>query len=174
MAIEPMPGTVRKDNWFLLLDPEWQANHSGSMPPGEAIIGGWMVDDAENTGPFQPNPDYVPRDASTPTDPTDALLRLIAGGEPLGEQLVTTLRDSVVQIACNRENQPVVDSAPDGVPCVLVTTAGIHQQRLSADRWWPVVGGKLTDIVPTGADILLNPGGPAQFRLVTGALHRPD
>lgn len=171
---EPVPGAVRQDNWFVLLDPQWQASSSGELPPAEVIAGGWLLDEAGETGPFQPNPDYVPLDASTPTDPTDAVLRLIAEGEQLGERLVATLRESVVQIACDRDNEPVVGSAPDGVRCVFVATAVLHQQGVSADRWWPVVGGKLPDIVPASTDILLNPGGPAQFRLVTDALRRAD
>ncbi|MGW5385462.1 hypothetical protein [Nocardia sp. NPDC003963] len=34
----------------------------------------------------------------------------------------------------------------------------------------PLVGSTLPDIVPAGADILVNPSGPAQFRLRTAAL----
>ncbi|MFE3445677.1 type VII secretion system-associated protein [Nocardia sp. NPDC059180] len=174
MVRKPVPGAVRQDNWFVLLDPKWQASSPGEVPPAAVIAGGWLLDEAGETGPFQPNPDYAPRDPSTPTDPTDAVLRLIADGEQLGEQLVQALCDSVVQIACDRNNAPVVGSAPDGLACVFVATAMAHQHGVSADRWWPVVGAELPGIVPAGADILLNPGGPAEFRLVTDALRRAD
>ncbi|WP_406280621.1 hypothetical protein OH799_14775 [Nocardia sp. NBC_00881] len=55
----------------------------------------------------------------------------------------------------------MIASAPDGVPCVQVATADVH--RPTVDRWWPVVGSRLPEIVPAGADILIDPGGSAQF-----------
>jgi hypothetical protein len=161
---------VQRDNWFVLLDPQWRPASPDAAPPQEAIAGGWMVDEDGKPGPFQPNPNYVPGDDSTPTDPTDALLRLINRGEDVGDQLIPTVRDSVVEIAVDDEDQPLVSQAPDGVLSVLVATAPLQRTALPIERWWPVVGSRLPEVVPEGVDILLNPDGPAAFRLSTDAL----
>jgi hypothetical protein len=170
-VVEPTSlGAIRQDNWFVLLDPAWQPANPQTQAPPEAIVGGWMLDEDGKAGPFQPNPDYVPGDESTPTDPTDAVLRLIAAGQDVRDQLVPTVRDAVLEIAVDDHDQPIVSPAPDGVPCVLVVTASAHKARVDAQNWWPVVGAMLPEIVPDGVDILLNPGGPASFRLSTEAL----
>lgn len=171
---EPMPGAVRQGNWFVLLDPGWTAGTPDSVPPPEVIVGGWMLDADGAVGPFEPNPNYVPRNQSTPTDPLDALLRLAARGEDVGDQIVPTIRDTVVQIGCDENDDPVIVLSPDGVPCVQIVTAEVHRSRLTTDRSWPVVGSKLSEIVPEGTDILINPGGRAQFRLVGAALRGTD
>ncbi len=168
--MEPMPGAIRQDNWFVLLDPHWHADTAEDNPPPEVMVGGWMLDDHGALGPFHPNPRYVPLTDSTPSDPLDALVQLIAQGEDRGEEIVPTLQNSIVQIACDDNDQPVVGPAPDGVPCVLVLTAEIHKQRLSVPHWWPIVGKRLPEIVPPGADILVNPGCDRQFRLTSSAL----
>jgi hypothetical protein len=156
---------------LLLIDPSWQANTPAENLPADAIAGGWMLaDDGTTTGPFEPNPDYVPRDPTTPTDPLDTVLRMIADGAELGERIIPTLRDAVVHIGCDEQNQPLIGPAPDGVSCVPVATAEVHKRRVAADRWFPVAGSKLAEIVPHGVDILINPGGPAQFRLATETL----
>jgi hypothetical protein len=170
-VVEPTPaGAVRQDNWFVLLDPAWQPEVPGQQAPPAAVAGGWMLDENGKPGPFQPNPGYVPGDESTPTDPTDAVLRLIVAGQDVGDQLVPTVRDAVLEIAVDAQDQPVVSVAPDGKPSVLIATAPVHKQRLDIERWWPVVGTKLADVVPAGVDVLLNPGGPASFRLEMAAL----
>lgn len=166
---KPTQDPVRQNNWLVLLDPNWRAPEPDAQPPVEVIAGGWMLDENGRTGPFQPNPKYVPGDATTPSDPTDAVLRMIADGEPLGEQLIATIRDSIVFIACDAHNAPLVDTSPDGVPCVLIATAEIHKRRVSADYWWPVQGTTLSDIAPPGTDILLNPGSSTQFRMIAAA-----
>lgn len=168
--VEPDGRVVQQDNWFVLLDPKWQPGGPDAQPPPEAIVGGWMLDADQKAGPFQPNPNYVPGDEQTPTDPTDALLRLIMRGENVGDKLIPTVRDSVVEIAVDEDDQPLLSPAPDGVLSVLVATAPIQRTGSSMDRWWPVVGGRLPEVVPDGVDILLNPDGPAPFRLSTDAL----
>lgn len=169
--VEPTSlGAIRQDNWFVLLDPAWRPANPAAQAPPEAVVGGWMLDEDGKPGPFQPNPDYVPGDESTPTDPADAVLRLLAAGQDVGDQLVPTVRDAVLEIAVDEQDQPIVSAAPDGVPCVLVATAPVHRERVDVRDWWPVVGAKLPEIVPQGMDVLLNPGGPASFRLSTEAL----
>lgn len=173
MDNEPMPGAVRQDNWFVLLDPDWPRPTPWSSPPPAVIVGGWMLDNKGDIGPFQPNPHFAPIGRSTPSDPTDAVLRLIAEGADAGDQLVPTLSDSVVEIGCDDHDNPLIGAAPDGVPCVPVVTAELHKQRLEVQYWRPIVGSTLPDVVPIGTDILLNPGDRAQFRLITDALRQP-
>lgn len=169
---DPSVGVIRQDNWLMLIDPGWQESAPDAVPPEKMIVGGWMLDEDGDPGPFQPNPNYLPVDDSSPTDPTDAVLRRSARGDDVGDEIIPTLCDAVVEIGCDEYNEPLVGSAPDGVPCVAVVTAAVHKRRVEADRWWPVLGSALPGLVPPGADILLNPGSPAQFRLLTQALRR--
>lgn len=171
---EARPGTVRRDNWLVLLDPKWRPGGQDEQPPPNAVVGGWMLDADDKPGPFQPNPNYVPGDDETPTDPIDALLRLVMRGENVGDQLLPTVRDGVVEIAVDEEDQPLVSPAPDGVLCVLVATAPVQRSLSTLERWWPVVGARLPEVVPDGVDILLNPDGPAPFRLSADALRASD
>ncbi|GGL42331.1 type VII secretion system-associated protein [Nocardia jinanensis] len=165
---EPVPGAVRRDDWFVLLDPAWQPESSEAPP--HVMVGGWKIEHDDRLGPFQPNPQYVPSASDVPTDPIDSLLRSFAAGRTLDEQFIGMFRNTVVHIGCDEQNSPVTVESPDGVNCVMVVTAEVHKRRRHADRWWPVVGSALPEIVPAGADILVNPSGPAQFRLRTSAL----
>ncbi|MEU7768584.1 type VII secretion system-associated protein [Nocardia sp. NPDC049190] len=165
-----MPGAVRRADWFVLLDPTWQSEGSPSDPPAEVIVGGWRLDKDGSLGPFQSNPRYIPANNSIPTDPIDALLRLITNGENCAEQIIQTLKDTVVQIGCDDQGQLCVGTAPDDVPCVLVVTAEIHKQHSKLPRWRSILGAQLPKVVPAGLDILFNAGGNHQFRIVTDAI----
>lgn len=168
---DPTPEMVQQDNWFVLLDPDWQPGTSTESPPADAIVGGWRMLEDDTIGPFEPNPVYTPRSESTPTDPVDALLRLIASGRlDLGDDLIARIRDSVIEIGCDAADQMLVGVAPDGAPCIPVVTAAVHKQSVDIEHWVPVLGAMLPEVVPPGIDILLNPGGSAQFRLITSAL----
>ncbi|MEV6323871.1 type VII secretion system-associated protein [Nocardia sp. NPDC051787] len=171
---EPMRGAIRQNNWFVILDPSWTSVTPWSEPPAEVIVGGWMVDEDGGVGPFQPNPYYIPKDPDAPTDPTDAVLHLIAEGQQLADDLIGRIRDSMLHIACDDKDRPVLSRAPDGAPCVLVVTAERHKQGALVPRWRSVAGAKLPEIIPDGVDILLNPAGPAPFRLVTATLRAGD
>lgn len=172
--MDPISGATRLDDWFVLLDPAWEPPTPSSPPPAEVIVGGWMVDDDGDPGPFQPNPSYVPASEATPTDPTDALLRRIGEGASAGSALISLVRNSVVELGCDEHDQPMVDSSPDGVSCVLVATAELQKLGVPVVRWWPVLGSELPGVVPPGTDILLNLNGHAPFRLSTDALSRAD
>lgn len=167
---EPSSGVVRHGNWFVLLDPAWQASTPGSAPPADVIVGGWMLGEDNILGPFQPNPHYVPGDEATPTDPVNAILRLIVDGADLADQLVALVRDTVVEIGCDKQDQLLMVEAVGGPRYALVVTADVHKCRVEAARWWPVLGSMLPEVVPRGAGILFNPGDPAQFRLAPEVL----
>ncbi len=165
-----MPGVIRQSNWFVLVDPIWEPSTGRSAPPAGVIVGGWMLNDDGTTGPFRPNPGYLPSDDTVPTDPTDAVLRLIAEGEPLGDELLIRICDSVVEIGCDEDNQPLIGAAPDGTSCVVVATAEVQKTGLEVDRWQQIPGETLPDVVPPDTDILLNPNGRAPFRCIADAL----
>lgn len=166
---------IRQGDWLVLVDPGWQETAPEVMPPSEMILGGWMVGQDGVPGPFEPNPNYIPADDSLPTDPIDAVLRRAVEGDDItGDDIIAALRDAVVEIGCDEQGEPLVGPAPDGVLCIAVATAAIHKHRVDADRWWPVLGTMLPDIVPADIDILINPGHPAQFRLLTSSLRSAD
>jgi hypothetical protein len=157
--------------WVVLPDPGWDPD---SPLPAVAMVGAWGLGESGEPGPFQPNPEYRPRDAAMPTDPLDAVLRLFAAGEDVGPRIVPAVLDAVLQLGCDESGTPLVGPAPDGVLCVAVVTAEVHKRRVNADRWLSLSGDHLPEVTPPGADILFNPGGPAQFRLVAGALRRGE
>lgn len=172
---DPTSNVVQQGDWLVLVVPSRQESAPEVMSPPEVILGGWMLDEDGNPGPFEPNPNYIPVDDSLPTDPVDAVLRRIVAGDAVaGDDIIAALRDAVVEIGCDEQDEPLVGPAPDGVPCVAVATAAIHKHRVEADRWWPVLGATLPEIVPPDVDIWLNPGDPAQFRLLTQSLRQTE
>src|SRR5262245_43525914 len=104
---QPPPDAIRLDDWFVLLDPEWEAPTPWTRPPPAKIVGGWRMDGAGEIGPFQANPGYEPSSEDTPTDPLDAVLRLIAAGENLGKHLVALFRDTVVEVGVDDSDGPM-------------------------------------------------------------------
>ncbi|MEU7769139.1 type VII secretion system-associated protein [Nocardia sp. NPDC049190] len=166
----PPPEAIRHNNWFVLVDPGWDQAGPTASPPADVIVGGWELRDDGSVGPFRPNPGYSPSAPTVPTDPIDAVLRLIAAGQNLGTELVEAICDSIVEIGCDKHNQPLLGTAPDRTPCVVVASAELQKAHVDVDRWIPVLGGKLPDIIPPDADIFLNPAGGAAFRLRTETL----
>lgn len=164
--------------WLVLTAPGWEPAEAAEQPPPDAIVGGWQIDGDGRSGPFEPNPAYLPADESVPSDPLDAILRQAADDPQqtanrwqLIVDFITTLRNSVVHIGCDDTGRPVIGTT-EGEPCVLIATAAVHRQGIDADRWRPVVGADLADIVPAGADILVNPDSGAPCRLTVDALRR--
>lgn len=156
---------VRKGDWFVLIDPGWDAPGTVGRPPVEALVGGWELRANGTVGPFRPNPHYCPSGPEVPTDPVDAVLRRAAVGERLGAEFVRRLADSVVEIGCDEFDRPLVDAAPDGTPCVVVATAERQKDDVDVDRWLPVEGHMLAQAVPSAADVLINPTGCAPLRI---------
>ncbi|WP_033257307.1 type VII secretion system-associated protein [Kitasatospora phosalacinea] len=171
-SVEPMESAIRQGDWLVLPKPGWKRDSPSEVLPVHAMVGGWALDGDGIPGPFEPNPVYVPDDRSTPTDPVHALLRFIAAGHDgaIADRLLSTLRNSVVEIACDEQAHPLVGLSPDGVRCVAVVTAEIHKRLVPGARWIRVVGDRLPEAVPVDTDIMLNPGDDAQFRLLTQAI----
>lgn len=168
--MQPRPLTIGGQDWLVLIDPGWRGDTPQSTPPAEVMVGGWTVNPDRKLGLFEPNPRYRPLHSSTPTDPIDALARLTAAGEDHRADIIRVLRDTVVQIGCDQDNEPVVVSPDTGVPCVLVVTAEIHKQQATIPRWWPIVGNTLADIIPDGVDVLFNAGSANQLRFTKNTL----
>jgi hypothetical protein len=154
-----------------LIDPAWQEQNTGGRPPVEAVVGGWLVAADGTTGRFNANPDYAPSSPDSPTDPVDATLRLVTKGEAETDALLATLREAVFGVAVDAEQNPVIASAPDGVPSVLVTTAPAHRHRVEVEGWQEVTAAELAEVLPEqGVDVLINPGAMASMRILASAL----
>ncbi|WP_051133710.1 type VII secretion system-associated protein [Nocardia paucivorans] len=162
----PTPDAIRQDNWFVLVDPGYPAD----APPREAMIGGWVIEEEGKVGPFRPNPYYRPSSPDIPTDPIDTLIRLMVSGEQVAEELVATVRDSVVEIGTDEQERPVIGKSPDGALCVVVVTAEVQKAGLDVENWCPILGSELAEVLPEGLDIMLNPAGAAPFRLLRAGL----
>lgn len=157
--------------WLFLIDPAWQPAAPDERPPAHAVLGGWFVDEDGTVGEFNPNPDYRPVEDGPAIDPVDATLQLVTEGKADAAQLMSTLRGAVVGVAVDENGDPVVAAAPDGVPCVLVTSATTHRQHVEGARWTEVPMTELADALPEeGIDVLINPGAPASMRLLAGAV----
>jgi hypothetical protein len=159
-----------RENWAVLVDPGWESESSEESPPAEALVGGWPLDAEGKPGKFEPNPHFAPSSEQVPTDPTDAVLRLLAKREVEVDELIPTLRDGVLQLAVSETGHIMVGPAPDDAACVAVVTSPLHQARTGIEHWAPITADELADVVPPETDILLNPGGPAPMRLLTTAL----
>jgi hypothetical protein len=67
-----------------------------------------------------------------------------------------------VQIGCDEHNDPVIAAAPDGVPCVQVTTAEVHQRctngglpPIGGGRWWAASCRRSCRPAQTSFDLLV-------------------
>jgi TPR repeat protein len=173
--VEPMSRAIRQGNWLVLPESNWEPHTLSDRLPSETMVGGWRLDDTGASGPFQPNPHYMPTDRSMPSDPVHELLRLVAAGRTDGaaDRLLPILRNTIVDIAFDGQDNLLLGPAPDGVTCVAIVTAAIHKRRMpDTIRWRTILGGNLPHIVPHDIDILINPGDSGQFRLVAAVLRR--
>jgi hypothetical protein len=158
------------DDWAVLVDPEWRPGFPDEQPPARAMVGGWPLDEQGNPGLFQPNPDFVPANDDSPTDPVDAVLRLINRGEADVDALIPTIRNAVLEVAVSENGRLLIGPAPDGAPCVAVATAAVHRKRVGTEHWGQITADQLVQVLPEDTDILLNPDGPASMRLLASAL----
>ncbi|MEH1030716.1 type VII secretion system-associated protein [Micromonospora profundi] len=162
-------------NWMLLLDSDWSPppeadDRSRAVPPVESIVGGWLVNDEGTVEAFEPNPLYLPVGEDAPTGPVDAAAKLVVAGRAEPSIVVLAIRDSLVEVAVDDEERVIVAPAPDGVPCVWVTTGAADQLRVSAPGWLRVSSAELVELLPEDVDVLLNPGGSASMRLFANVL----
>jgi hypothetical protein len=171
MTNAPLAAGDAMENYFLLMDPEWEPEGDEEVPPIEAVIGLWPLDAQGSVGRFRSNPEYRPRYENSPADPTDALLRLAMRGDATMEQLQLILRDSLYDLALNGDGRPLIIKSPDDVPCVVIATSGAHRDRVSSPDWTRVDLMGLTERLADGIDVFLNPGGAASVRL-TGSFIR--
>ncbi|MFI9009975.1 type VII secretion system-associated protein [Actinosynnema sp. NPDC053489] len=160
------------ENWFLLMDPAWQPEREDEAPPVRAVVGLWPVDPDGVVGRFRTNPSYEPSDPDSPSDPLDAVLRLLMRGEAESDQLRLLLRDSLFDLAMNGDGRPLVMRSPDDVPCVVVATSEPHRRRVSSPDWRRLDLADLVDLLADDLDVLINPGGPAAVRLLGDFMRR--
>ncbi|WP_410604743.1 type VII secretion system-associated protein [Amycolatopsis sp. lyj-90] len=153
------------ENWFLLMDPVWSPSSENDSPPIEAVVGLWPVEADGKVGKFRANPDYLPAGEDSPSDPLDAVLRLVLQGRAEPEQIQLMLRDSLFDIAMNGDGRPLVTKSPDDVPCCVVATGEAYRRRIASPGWRRIDLGELTGLLADGIDVLFNPGGPASVRL---------
>ncbi|MDQ7810879.1 type VII secretion system-associated protein [Amycolatopsis sp. A133] len=162
---EGTPAEGPLENWFLLMDPAWSPAAENDAPPVEAVVGLWPVAEDGGLGKFRANPEYVPADEHSPSDPLDAVLRLVLQGRAEAGHIQLVVRETLVDVAMNGDGRPLVTRSPDDVPCVVVATGEPHRRRVAAPDWRRVDLAELTALLADGVDVLFNPGGPAAVRL---------
>jgi hypothetical protein len=164
-VIEPPGGEQSgRETWILLMDPGWSPEEDDETPPLEAVVGLWPVTEG-TVGKFRPNPDYVPADENSPSDPLDAALRLVLRGRAGSDQIQLMLRDSAFDIAMNGDGRPLITKSPDDLPCVVVATGEQHRRRVTSPQWRRIDLDELVVMLADGVDVLINPAGPASVRL---------
>jgi hypothetical protein len=172
-------GARTEDQWFFLVDPAWPAADQEAETaesdedfvergvPLAAIVGGWLVGADGSLSRFNPNPDYEPSTPDSPTDPVDAALQLASRGEMDTDTMFSIMRESGFAIALDEDDAPIVAPAPDGVECLLVTTAPLHRTEVRAEKWQEVDADGLRDLLAESeVDLLLNPGAASSTRLI--------
>jgi hypothetical protein len=165
--------TEPADQWVLLVDPAWRPGDDGeaSDPPPEAVVGGWYVEEDGTTGRFSANPDYLPSGPDSPTDPVDAALRLVTRGDASADGVFSAMRDVLLGLGVDADENPVIAPSPDDVPSLLVTTAPVHRAGITVDGWVEVSAAELAAALPDkGPDVLLNPGSAVSMRVLASAL----
>lgn len=157
----------------MLLDPAFVASEETHDFPAHVVLGAWLIDETGRPSRFHPNPQYRPGTPESPLDPVDAVLRALADGKDVADQLTAVLRDTVLAIATTEDGTAVVRPAPDGVPSVQVTTSHGHRAVVDGGvRWLDVTVEELAEALPSrGVDVLLNPGSPASMRVLAEAIH---
>ncbi|MET8800732.1 type VII secretion system-associated protein [Nocardia sp. NPDC004568] len=155
-----------REDWVVQVDPRWEPAEPSQEPPSSMILGGWMLE-GDIAGPFQPNPEYRPAGDDSPCDPVDAVVRRVGAGEDgVGvADVVSAVGNSMVDVGCDEHDEPLIGAAPDGVACIVVATAAVYRRAVDVERWNPILGESLLQVVPPDVDIMLNPEGPAPFRL---------
>jgi hypothetical protein len=153
------------DNYFLLMDPAWKPTADADVPPMSAVMGLWPVEDDGKIGRFRTNSEYQPENENSPSDPIDAVLRLVVSGAAQMEQLQLLLRDSLFDLAMNGDGRPLIVTSPDDVSCVVLATGMPHRQRVSTPDWRRVDLEELVSSLADRIDVFVNPGGPAAVRL---------
>ena len=157
-------------DWLLLTDTEW-VPESGEEPPLERVLGGWATWADGSWGRFQANPAYEPATPDSPTDPVDAVLRMLTRDGRGADELLSVLADTALEIALDANGVALVAEAPDGKPSVLVATATVHRDLVQADGWRATDVHEIAGALPeSGVDVLLNPNSPASMRLDADAL----
>ncbi|WP_165777679.1 type VII secretion system-associated protein [Amycolatopsis antarctica] len=156
--------TDSSQEWFLLMDPGWRPASADEAPPIEAVVGLWPVEEGR-PGKFRANPEYVPADQNSPTDPLDAVLHLVLRGSAEAEHIQLVLRDSMFDIAENGDGYPLMMSSPDDISCVVVATGESHRRRISSPQWRRIDLDELVMLLADGVDVLFNPAGSASVRL---------
>jgi hypothetical protein len=156
--------------WSVLLDPAWQADDPDRTPPPEAMVGGWRLDEQGRAGKFHPNPRFVPSSPETPTDPVQAVLRLVTRGDAQADEVLTAVHDSMLDVATTQDGELVLTPSPDGVTCALVATSPAHHRPDLAPHWWQLTLEELLAALPDGVDVLLNPGAAESMRLLARPL----
>jgi hypothetical protein len=169
---ETSAGETTESELLLLIDPAFAQSEGEEEVPAYVVLGAWLVDDAGNPSRFHPNPEYRPSAPDSPLDPVDAVLRALADGQNVADQLPVVLRDIVLGIATEEDGTAVIRPAPDGVPSVQVTTSYGHRAPVGDDvHWLHVTIEQLAEALPAqGVDVLLNPGSPASMRVLADAI----
>lgn len=158
------------DKWVLLVDPAWRppsgVDEVPAPEPGR-VVGGWLARADGSIGGFEPNPAYVPSGPESPADPLDAVLRLLARGEADAGLLAAVYRQTGFALALDAAGEPLTAPSPDGVPCLLVTSAPVHRARVRTAGWRAASPAELGELLAArpGTDLLVNPGAPGCTRL---------
>nr|WP_191257673.1 type VII secretion system-associated protein [Amycolatopsis oliviviridis] len=153
-----------RENWFLLMDPAWSPSTGDEPPPIEAVVGLWPLEEGK-VGKFRANPSYTPTDENSPSDPLDAVLRLVLQGRAEAEHIQLMLRDTLFDVAMNGDGRPLATKSPDDILCAVVATGEPHRRRIASPDWRRVDLGELVELIDGDLDVLFNPAGPAAVRL---------
>lgn len=158
------PEATDQEQWLVLMDPSWRPSTQHESPPVEAMVGLWPVEDG-GIGKFRPNPGYVPADDRSPSDPLDAVLRLVAEGRAESRHIQLMLRGTLMDVAFNGDGQPLIGRAPDGILCAVIATGEVHRARIASPDWRRVDLAELVGLLNDRYDALFNPGGATAVRL---------
>lgn len=154
---------VQPDSWLYVLDPA--ADPDTAVRP-ELVVGAFPVDSRGELGtPFEHNPAYRPSAVAAPTDPLDAALQDLAAGRGSHEAVLALLRTAELHLGDPGDGGFVRQETASGRDVVQAFTSPEHAHAGAAACgttggavWQLRRGRELARLLPTGVDLLLNPG----------------
>jgi hypothetical protein len=147
-------------SWIYAIDPGFEGQ--AEVPP-QGIVGAWQADEkGELSGPFTPNPRYLPtpqaRGWAEPGTVLERVLQLVLSGYLPESELVREFASSEVLIFSRADEGIFLAPAQDGGRLVYAYTDAAKAASSGYTQHRPIIGSELAAAVPEDVRIAINAG----------------
>lgn len=159
------------DHWLYLIDPTWADE---GPPPEWAVVGQWRSDAEGEIVEWQDNEDYRPSpsamDWPEPADEVDAAIQLATTGYGPADDVTKALAKAEVAVLVTADGTPVLASAPDSTPVVLVYSSPKYLHLAGRLAFETTRVPDFLDRIPEGHSMCINSSGPVSMVMTTDGL----